>query len=118
MLLQTIQDICKQNGTNINEVERMLGLGRGSIYKWGNSSPSIGNIQKVADYFRVSIDFLLGRVVEQKTNDGENSAKLHSMIGTLLSSVNESISKGEMPNPGILDSLRILSELTVYKLDK
>ncbi|WP_254518368.1 helix-turn-helix domain-containing protein, partial [Salmonella enterica] len=43
-------------------------LSNGQIRKWENQTPGIDKIQKVADYFNVSVDYLLGRT-EQKIKD-------------------------------------------------
>ena len=46
----------------INKLEKELGVGYSSIQKWKNThSPSAEKISKVANYFNVSLDYLLGR---------------------------------------------------------
>ncbi len=47
-------------------LETELGIGRGIIKRWEKSSPNMDNIQKVADYFHVSVDYLLGREETKK----------------------------------------------------
>lgn len=58
-VVTNIKVLCKQHQTTIPELEKELGFGRGSIYKWGTNEPSIGKVQKVALRFGVSVDFLL-----------------------------------------------------------
>lgn len=58
-MLENIQRLCNQRNVTIAQLERDLGFGRGSIYKWDKNSPSIDKVQKVAEYFEVSTDFLL-----------------------------------------------------------
>lgn len=60
-LVSRIQLLCKDKCTNQSSLERDLGFGKGTISKWDKSSPSSDKLQKVADYFRVSVDYLLGR---------------------------------------------------------
>lgn len=50
----------KDNG---KELERFLGVSPQAInqYKNGESRPSLDNICKIADYYHVSVDYLLGR---------------------------------------------------------
>ena len=57
-ILENIQLLCQKNGTTIPRLEKELLFSNGSIYKWASSSPSIDKLQKVADYFKVSTDFL------------------------------------------------------------
>lgn len=58
-MLENIQKMCSLKNVTIAQLERDLGFGRGSIYKWGKNSPSIDKVQKVAEYFGISTDFLL-----------------------------------------------------------
>jgi transcriptional regulator with XRE-family HTH domain len=58
-ILENIQFLCKKNDMSIPKLEKELNIGNGAIYKWDKSSPSIDKLQKVADYFKVSTDYLL-----------------------------------------------------------
>lgn len=59
MLLDSIERLCRENGTNFAKLERDLKIGNGVISRWKTSSPRIDNIKKVADYFGVTVDELL-----------------------------------------------------------
>lgn len=62
VLYQRVKTLCERNGISISKLENELGFGNASIKKWaGASSPSVDKIMKVATYFDVSIDYLLGR---------------------------------------------------------
>lgn len=62
VLYQRIKELCKRKGISITKLESELGFGNSSIKKWGRiSSPSVDKIIKVASYFDVSVDYLLGR---------------------------------------------------------
>ncbi len=62
ILYQRIKSLCEQKRISIAKLESELGFGNSSIKKWGNtSSPSVDKIIKVASYFDVSVDYLLGR---------------------------------------------------------
>ncbi|MCO1599874.1 hypothetical protein [Desulfosporosinus nitroreducens] len=116
-LLENVKQICKENNVSVPKLEKELELGSGSIYKWDSSFPAVDKVQRVADYFSISVDYLLGRT-SFRFDDSSNSKKLNSIIGALLNEVNESVRKRELPNLSIVESLKILAELTVYKLDK
>lgn len=60
-MLDRIQQLCLDRKTNISKVERACGLANATIRRWESASPSADNLAKVADYFDVSVDFLLGR---------------------------------------------------------
>lgn len=62
ILYQRIKELCAERGISINKLESDLGVGYSSIQKWKNTtSPSMDKIIKVATYFNVSVDYLLGR---------------------------------------------------------
>ena len=62
VLYQRIKQLCSHKGITIAKLESDLGFGNSSIKKWEkSSSPSIDKIVKVATYFDVSIDYLMGR---------------------------------------------------------
>jgi len=58
-LVDRIKALCRQHETSIPKLEANLGLSRGSMYKWDINDPGIGKVQKVAEHFNVSIEFLL-----------------------------------------------------------
>ena len=56
-----IKSLAKDRRVSIAEIERKLNLSNGSISKWNTSFPNSEPLQKVASYFDVSVDYLLGR---------------------------------------------------------
>ena len=61
VLYQRIVELCTERGITINKLENDLGMGNSVIRKWQQSTPSADKIAKVATYFNVSVDYLLGR---------------------------------------------------------
>lgn len=60
-LLDRIKLLAATHQMTMAELERKLDFSNGSLRKWGSSMPSGDKIEKVADYFNVSTDYLLGR---------------------------------------------------------
>jgi raw score 17.76 len=60
-LLDRIKSLASTHQLSLAELERKLDFSNGSLRKWDSSTPSGDKIEKVADYFNVSTDFLLGR---------------------------------------------------------
>lgn len=58
-LVERIQDLCGSKNTTLIGLEREIGLGRGTIRNWDKNSPSADKVQKVAEFFGVSTDYLL-----------------------------------------------------------
>ena len=55
-LRDVIKDLAVKKKISVAERERTLGFGNGSISKWNKQSPSVDKLNKVADYFDVSVD--------------------------------------------------------------
>ncbi|HBM5869542.1 TPA: helix-turn-helix transcriptional regulator, partial [Enterococcus faecium] len=56
-----IKELAKKQGKSLNKVEEDLGYGKNVLYRLKNSNPSTERLQEIADYFDVSVDYLLGR---------------------------------------------------------
>ena len=67
-LRDNIKDLAAQKKISVAELERTLGFGNGSISKWNKQSPSADKLKKVADYFGVTIDYLLDRKPATQAN--------------------------------------------------
>ena len=51
----------KGNRISLNALEKELGFGQYTISTWKKCSPTASRLVKVAEYFGVSVDYLLGR---------------------------------------------------------
>jgi transcriptional regulator with XRE-family HTH domain len=60
-LSENIRKLCKNKNISINALEKEIGFGGSTISKWEKSSPTVDKLQKVADYFGVTTDYLLGK---------------------------------------------------------
>lgn len=65
-IVENIKSLCVEQETSIPKLEKELDLPKGSVYKWDKNRPSIDKLEKVANYFGVSIDHILGR--DEKEN--------------------------------------------------
>lgn len=61
-----IKDLLNERHQTFAELERKVGIGNGTISRWDISSPKSDTLQQVADYFGVSVDYLLGRTDDRK----------------------------------------------------
>lgn len=58
---EKIKELCKKQGISLNQLEDKLGFSQNYIYSIKKGNPKVENLQKIADYFKVSTDYLLGR---------------------------------------------------------
>ena len=71
-MVEMIKDLCSQNGISLNDLERQIdGVGVNTIYRWDASSPNAARLSAVADFFGVSVDWLLDR--QNSLSDDENA---------------------------------------------
>lgn len=71
-----LKKLCDEQGISVNTLESRLGIGRNSLYSWKKNIPKGSNLIMVADYFNVSVDYLLGRA-ETKHLDEPNTIAAH-----------------------------------------
>ena len=76
-ILVRIGELRKQHEKlSINKLEQECGLTRGSMAKWDDHAPSPDKVKKVADYFNVSVEYLLyddpsAGIKKERPADGE-----------------------------------------------
>ena len=56
---EVIKKLCTEHGIALTALEKELGFGRGSLGKLKSGGTSAKRLQKVADYFGVSINYLM-----------------------------------------------------------
>lgn len=75
-----IKELCKNNGISANKLEKNLGFAAGYISKLDKSTPNAKNIKMIADYFNVSVDYLMtGNEMEFTAEMAEIDLKLSRM---------------------------------------
>lgn len=60
-LFDRIKNLSVKNGKSLQQVADELGFSSNLFYRWQKSEPKAKDVAKVADYFHVSTDYLLGR---------------------------------------------------------
>lgn len=60
LIYDRIRMLCKEKGVTVTGTEMELGFARGSLCKIDKNKPSVERLQKLADYFKVESDWLVG----------------------------------------------------------
>lgn len=60
-LYEKIKMLANEKKISIRQLEEALGFGNGVINRWRKNNPGVDKVQLVANYFDVSVDYLLGR---------------------------------------------------------
>ena len=70
IIFSRIKELCAENDMTLNKLETEVGMSAYSISKWKSAvSPTIDKIAKIANYFNVSIDYLVGASEIRSTAD-------------------------------------------------
>lgn len=71
-LSDRIKELADNKKVTFAEIERATGISNGQIRRWTETSPKTETLQKVADYFGVSLDYLAGRTNNPIINNGND----------------------------------------------
>ncbi|EGO2798417.1 helix-turn-helix domain-containing protein [Enterococcus faecalis] len=64
-LFERIKSLAKAKNKNVKQVALELGFSENLFYKWKTNDPKAKDLEKVAEYFNVSVDYLLGRELKE-----------------------------------------------------
>lgn len=67
---ESIKEIREYNKKSVYDIEKETGIKHQSLYKWenGQQEPSITKCLILAEYFNVTIDYLIGREIKNEYN--------------------------------------------------
>ena len=91
-----IKSLADKQGISVSKVALDLGFSENLFYQWKKSVPNVEAVQKVADYFNVSVDYLLDRT-EQKAIESDMDTKLERMMDNAMSYDGKPISDEDRP---------------------
>lgn len=61
ILYERIEKLCELNNISITRLEKECGFSNATIKKWKDTSiPGIDKVQKIAQFFHVTTDYLMG----------------------------------------------------------
>lgn len=75
MFYDTYCSLCKKHGISPSAAAIEMGISKGTVSVWKNRGimPQAQQLQKISDYFGVSVDYLLGKEIQTKKDPAENS---------------------------------------------
>lgn len=87
MLFERIKQLADQKKLSIRQLEENLGYGNGTISRWKKTKPGIDKLEKVADYFNVSTDYLLGRTDDKYALSNTEKMDVGKRVDDLINGV-------------------------------
>lgn len=95
-LKERIQQLCRNANISMNQLEQELGFGKGYISKLGKSTPNATKIQQIANYFNVTVDYLMtGNEEADEKKEVTLTKRDERDIKKDLDSIMEKLSTGE-----------------------
>lgn len=68
-IFERVQELSRKQGKTLQKVANDLGFGDNYLYTLKKQKPKADNLEKLADYFHVSVDYLLGRAEAKSVNE-------------------------------------------------
>lgn len=91
--IMRIKELRKENRKTQTEMAKYLNIAQNSYqrYEAGETEPNIGNLIKLADYYNVSIDYLVGR--ERHNDIGYLKPEIRSLLELCLQLSEDNLTK-------------------------
>ncbi|HDR3900858.1 TPA: helix-turn-helix transcriptional regulator [Bacillus cereus] len=120
---EIIKQLCQKRDISVSTLEKELGFGQNTIYQWKKRTPSVERVQKVAEYFDVSIDYLLGRTKKKyweltEKDEKDIQKQLEALIEDMSNAEALAFSKDSEPMSEETKRLLILSLENSLRLGK
>ncbi|MBJ8204251.1 helix-turn-helix transcriptional regulator [Bacillus cereus] len=118
-----IKSLADKNGISLSDLAKQLNMGENSLYKWKTQKPAVDKLQLVADYFDVSVDYLLGRTSKEyweltEKDEKDIQKKLEELIEDMSKADALSFSKDSEPMSEETKQLLIVSLENSLRLGK
>ncbi|MDG4985144.1 helix-turn-helix transcriptional regulator [Lactococcus lactis] len=108
-IFEQIKSLAKSRNITMKDLALKLGFSENLFYTWKKTNPKASDLEKVADYFHVSVDYLLGR-------DDKEPELPNLSVEQILDSV-ENYSGGELSESD-REMLRIIIEAKKAAVEK
>ena len=77
---ERIKELAKKKGKSLNRIEEDLGWSRNTLYSLKVNKPSAARLEALADYFEVSVDYLLDRTDNPSSSSSDEYDDLVMMF--------------------------------------
>lgn len=82
MIGQTIKDLRRSKKLSQTDFAKIVGVSQTTVTAWetGKAEPSSSAITRIADYFNVSTDYLLGRKENESSTENQENKDLKKFL--------------------------------------
>ena len=86
-IFERIKELSKKRNISVKELALQLGFSENLFYRWKTTNPKAEDLAKVADYFNVSVDYLLGREEVKPINEPIDLAEIANSDDAIFDSI-------------------------------
>ena len=110
--MKRIRELRKERNLTMKRLGEAIGVAEStiSLYENGKRQPDNDTLQKLADYFNVSVDYILGRTDDMNQNPGEENISFDDFTYAMY---NESKELTEEDKQALLGMARLLKKMDV-----
>lgn len=99
-LFQIVKTLCREKGITQKELAKIIDVSPNTIKNWENNLPNSETLLKIADYFCVTTDYLLGRS-SNKLLTRKNERDIQKSLEQIYSGLDDSLSLAYLNNGGV-----------------
>lgn len=99
-LYNKVKELCRNNNITQKELAEIIGINQNTIKTWEHKLPNSDTLLKIADYFGVTTDYLLGRS-SNKSLTRKNERDIQKSLEQIYSGLDDSLSLAYLNNGGV-----------------
>lgn len=99
-LFQIVKTLCREKGITQKELAKIIDVSQNTIKNWENNLPNGDTLLKIADYFGVTTDYLLGRS-SNKLLTRKNERDIQKSLKQIYNGLDDSLSLAYLNNGGV-----------------
>ena len=78
--IDNVKTLCKERGISVSKMIKDLSLAHGNVTNWNKGTvPKGETLDKIADYFGVSTDYLLGKTEKRQAPEGLTAKDMETL---------------------------------------
>ena len=81
---EIIKKLASKRNKSLQQVAEDLNFSKNLFYRWKTSDPKAKDLEKVADYFHVSIDYLMGRTDDKASLSPQEIEDIGQMADRMI----------------------------------
>lgn len=99
-LYNKVKELCRDKNITQKQLADIIGINQNTIKTWENKLPNSETLVKIADYFGVTTDYLLGRS-SNKLLTRKNERDIQKSLKQIYDGLDDSLSLAYLNNGGV-----------------